>query len=75
MNYSQPVSGTGLKKSAQLDFENTAEAYRSKTTQELLRHFVVFSTFTFAGIVNRSHKVIQSLTVLKLCALFVVKCS
>ena len=42
-----------------VDFEDTVKAYRSKTTRELLRHFVVFSAFKYNGIINRSHKVIH----------------
>lgn len=42
---------------SRLDFNNTVEAYQSKTTRDLLRHFVVLSVFNFDSIVNRSHKV------------------
>lgn len=45
------------KSEPRLDFNNAVEAYQSKTTRELLRHFVVLSAFNFDSIVNRSHKV------------------
>ena len=39
------------------DFTNTAEAFKTKTTKEVLRSYLVYKMFTFEGIVSRSQKV------------------
>eukprot|EP00731_Ephydatia_muelleri_P022707 Em0015g290a len=41
------------------DFTNTAEAFKTKTTKEILRSYLVYKMFTFEGIVSRSQKLIK----------------
>ena len=38
-------------------FEDTATAYQAKKTSELFRHVIVFSVFTYEGVIQRSQKV------------------
>lgn len=39
------------------DFEDTREAYRSKSFSELLRHYAVFKLFTITPLVNNNKQV------------------
>ena len=39
------------------DFRNTAEAFKTKTTNEVFRSYLVYKMFTYEGLVARSHKV------------------
>lgn len=39
------------------DFTNTAEAFKTKTTKEVFRSYLVYKMFTFEGLVGRSQKV------------------
>ena len=45
------------EKRPRLDFSNTAEAFHSKSTAELLRHYLVYKSLTFNSLVDNSQKV------------------
>lgn len=46
-----------MSRIGRLDFTNTKEAFKTKSTSDLLRQFVVYKAFTFDLLVNNSDKV------------------
>jgi len=49
--------GEKIRARPRLDFSNTEEAFRSKKFSELLRHYLVYWSFSFNKLVDSSQKV------------------